>query len=96
MHKRCEENATSEDDENPAVRKQSAAPKQVKHKWMKQDLTAVSIEWNLPEPSLDSSESPMSLFEKFLSIGIVNQICEQSTLYAASKGSNFSMDESLF
>lgn len=78
MHKRCEENATSEedssssDDEDPAVRKQSAALKRFKHKWVKQDLTAVSNEWNLPDRSL--AESPMPVFEKNLSIQIVNHI----------------------
>ena len=60
----------------------------VKHinKWKHSDLLVIDdFEWNLPILALDSHEPPSSLFEMFLTVDILQFICNESVRYAQSK-----------
>ena len=46
-----------------------------------------------PSSNLETSESPLTLFEKFFSDGILEHICDESVRYAISRGKhNFCID----
>lgn len=63
------------------------------YNWKKKDMDKITHPWNLPKPSLNTYDSPRTMFEKYLTPDLCKLICEQSSLYATSKGRNFTMDE---
>ena len=54
------------------------------------------FKWALPDPVLETVESPVSLFEKFFTHDITKFICKKSVRYAICKGNHsFTIDTNL-
>ena len=67
---------------------------QLVNNWIHSDISVpTGFKWTLPDPVLESVESPVSLFEKFFTDGIMKFICEKSIRYVISKGNHrFTID----
>ena len=55
-----------------------------------------AFKWTLPDPTLETVEPPVSLFEKLFTDDITKFICEESVRYAISKGNHsFTIDTNM-
>jgi len=61
-------------------------------KWKQKDSSKEKPIWSLHKPVLSTHHSPLTMFEKFFTLDLMDHICHESILYARSKGKSFEMD----
>ena len=89
----CEDESNTESNENDVTqpkykRKKSDHPKHC-NIWRHCDMsTDECLEWKLPPPSLETSDSSSTLFEKYFTDEILKYICDESVKYAQQKGNH--------
>ena len=64
------------------------------NKWKHTDMSQpIEFKWEIPNLQVHTSDSPVTLFEKFFSEEIIELICQETIRYVISKGkNNFQID----
>ena len=74
----------------PAKKKAKGAKKINVNRWQHNDIQNIEdlSSWTSPEPVRDLHDSPVTLFEIFMTDKLIDHICKETNAYAAQKGNH--------